>query len=90
MRHGKGHPATWNEIRRVVTAAIDDALETTPLDRLLQRIAPLCRDAAFKARRNKRDKSAQLKMAYYNMVTDFLEEGKRGRGAAIGDDAEIS
>ncbi|KAK3904441.1 hypothetical protein C8A05DRAFT_31768 [Staphylotrichum tortipilum] len=72
MWHGKGRLPSWVEIRKVAEDAIDDELQSHSLERLIDTIRGPCRDAGFKAGRNRRDKHAQLKRDYYNMVMGLL------------------
>jgi hypothetical protein len=73
MWHGKGHPPTWVEIRSVAEDAIDDSLRTQSLEQLIDTVRGPCRKAGIKAGRNKRDKNAQLKNDYYNLVMGMLQ-----------------
>ncbi|EAQ90456.1 predicted protein [Chaetomium globosum CBS 148.51] len=73
MWHGKGHLPPWIEVRRVVSGAIDEGLRTHSLEELVDIVKKPCREAGFKAARNKRDKDAQLEREYHSMVMDFLQ-----------------
>ncbi|KAK4132101.1 hypothetical protein BT67DRAFT_435762 [Trichocladium antarcticum] len=70
---GKEHITSWSEIRRVARAAIEDALTALFIGELIDLVKDPCRDAGIKAFGNKRDKSAQLKSDYYNVVMDMLQ-----------------
>ena len=72
MWHGEGQPPPWIHVRRVVNEAIEEGLSTHSVDELLDIVREPCREAGLKAARNKRDKDAQLKREYHNMVMDFL------------------
>lgn len=72
MCHGKGNLPPWIEVRRVVKEAIEEGLSTHSVDELLDIVRQPCREAGLKAVRNKRDKDAQLKREYHNMVMDLL------------------
>ncbi|KAG7284817.1 hypothetical protein NEMBOFW57_009432 [Staphylotrichum longicolle] len=74
MWRGKGHLPPRVEIRQVASSAIDSALQTHSLERLIDIVRTPCRDAWLKAARRKHDKNAQLKREYYNMVMEMLTE----------------
>ncbi|KAH6637100.1 hypothetical protein F5144DRAFT_592063 [Chaetomium tenue] len=95
MWHDKGHLPPWIEVRRVVSAAVDEGLRTHSLEELVDIVKQPCREAGFKAARNKRDKDAQLKREYYNMVMDLLQRRAlqqsnllRNAGLTRGDEKE--
>ncbi|KAH6845626.1 hypothetical protein B0I37DRAFT_417149 [Chaetomium sp. MPI-CAGE-AT-0009] len=73
MWHGQGHLPSWIEVRRVAKGAIAEGLDTHSLEELVDIITQPCREARLKAARNKRDKDAQVKLEYHNMVMDLLQ-----------------
>ena len=73
MWHGKGRLPPWIEVRRVVNEAIEEGLRTHSVDELLCVVRQPCREAGLKAARDKRDKNAQLKREYHNMIMDLLQ-----------------
>lgn len=75
MWRGEGNLPTWTEVRRIASGAIDEGLKTNSLAQLINVVKVPCREAGLKAARNKRDKNAQAKREYYNMVMDLLEGG---------------
>ena len=72
---GKGHLPTWTELRRVASEAINQGLKTYSLEQLVEIVKVPCREARLKASSNSRDKNAQVKREYHNMVMDLLESG---------------
>ncbi|KAK4153257.1 hypothetical protein C8A00DRAFT_43819 [Chaetomidium leptoderma] len=73
MWRGKGRSPTWEELRRAASKAIDRGLETHSLEQLIDIAKTPCREAGLKAARDRRDKNAQLRREYHNMVMDLLE-----------------
>ncbi|KAK4120663.1 hypothetical protein N657DRAFT_674080 [Parathielavia appendiculata] len=82
MRHKTGHRPTWIEIRNVASRAVDDALRTHTVEKIIDIVRKPARSAGLKASRNKGDKDAQLKREYHNMVLDLLEVLKKQAGQA--------
>jgi hypothetical protein len=72
---GKGHLPTWTDHRRVASEAIDKGLKTYSLEQLVDIVKVPCREAGLKASSNKRDKNAQVKREYHDMVMGLLESG---------------
>jgi hypothetical protein len=77
MWRGKGNLPPWIEVRRIAGKAIDDGLQTHTLEELVDVVKQPAREAGLKAARNKRDKDAQLKREYHNMVMGLLQGGSR-------------
>ncbi|KAK4034690.1 hypothetical protein C8A01DRAFT_18553, partial [Parachaetomium inaequale] len=79
MWQGKGNLPPWIEVRRIAGKAIDNGLQTHTLEELVDIVKQPCKEAGIKAARNKRDKDAQLKREYHNMVMSLLHGRSRSK-----------